>query len=298
MSQDSSAISASLRWMRAIADGFLWCVRNRGAAFGLGLVLLAAAGVGAVGEGFVGGDILFDLVGSARSAGMGGAGLALPGDDALFVNPAGLPWLKGVQLLSAYANPFGAAHVGLLSVGLPGLAGAGIVLDAGTIGPGLSFRTAGVVLGAGARLGSFAGGVRARLLRPVDPVPGLGGALDLALLWQGPLRIGVVFRSVLSQAPFPGESWPSELGVGVALPVALVGLTAAVAFDVTGIGGEPSFAIGGEFGAEWLLIRAGYGPAGVTLGGEVRWGLFGLDWALIAHPVLPPAFRVSFTVRL
>ncbi|MFH1609513.1 MAG: hypothetical protein ABID40_02660, partial [Candidatus Bipolaricaulota bacterium] len=73
---------------------------------------------------------------------------------------------------------------------------------------------------------------------------------------------------------------------------------AALAFDVVGIGQEPTFAVGGEIGTAWLLVRAGYGPGGLAFGGSVRWALFMLDWAIVAHPVLPPAFRVSLTVRL
>ena len=261
------------------------------------LCILAAALTSAA-AGFVGGDILFDLGAGARSAGLGGAGVALPASDALFVNPAGLPWVEGIQVVSTYGNVFDVADFGALSVGMPGLAAAGLVLDAGTIGPALAYRTAGAVVGAGVRLGPLGAGVRARLVRPVAPVPGAGGALDVALLWRGPVQIGAVWRAVLSQAPVAAEFWPTELEVGLALPVRGFGLSASLALDVTGVGTDPSFAVGGEVGADWLLIRAGYGPAGAAIGGTVGWRPFALDWAVLLHPVLPATFRVSFSVRL
>lgn len=262
------------------------------------VVLVLAVGWSGFGQGVVGGDILFDLAEGARSPGMGGVGLALPSADALFGNPAGLPWVEGLQISSTYANLFGAAHLGTLAVGLPGLAGAGVVLDAGPVGPGFEFRTAGAVLGAGVRLGPIGVGVRTRFLRPVAPHAGIGGALDLALLWRGPISIGAVGNNVISRAPVPGESWPSEVAVGVAVPLNLGGLTLTLGCDVSDVAGSPSIAVGGEIGVGWLLVRAGYGPGGIAMGGTVGWGPFALDWAMILHPVLAPAFRVSFTVRL
>lgn len=262
------------------------------------LVVLVSVGVGALGAGFVGGDILFDLGVGARSAGMAGVGVALPSSDALFLNPAGLAWARGVEVLSTYCNLFGAAHLGAVTVAVPGLAGAGIVLDAGTIGPGLAFRTAGALLGAALRWGAVGVGARARLLRPVAPVPGIGGALDFALLWRGPIEVGAVWESVVSRAPVPGEPWPAQLAVGVALPVDLGGLRVNLAADASDITGRAAVAVGGEIGTDGLLVRAGYGPGGVALGGTVGWGPFALDWATVLHPVLAPAFRVSFSARL
>jgi hypothetical protein len=260
-------------------------------------VLLSTVTLGAWGQtGVVGGDILFDLVGSARSAALGGAGLALPGDDALFLNPAGLAWVEGVRVLSAYGSQYGAADVGLLGLAVPGLAAAGIVLDAGAIGPDLSFRTEGAALGAGVRLGPLAAGASARIVRPVAPTPGLGGALDLALLWQGPLHVGAVVRSVLSQAPVAGEAWPPELAVGLAVPLDLGHWRIGLALDARDVLVDPTISLGAELGLEWLLVRAGYGPGGWAFGGSVRWALFQLEWAIVVHPVLSPAFRVSLTV--
>jgi len=264
----------------------------------LGVVLAVVVGLGAAGQGFVGGDILFDLAAGARRTGMGGAGVALPAMDALFTNPAGLPWVEGVQIHSTYGNVFDAAHLGAISVNVSGLGAAGIVLDAGAIAPGLTFRTTGAVLGAGVGLGPVGAGVRARVLRPVSPVPGIGGALDIALLLRGPIQIGAVWRGVAARAPVPGESWPSELEIGLALPLRGQDLAASVALDLMGIGSNLEWAIGGEFGLDWLLIRAGYGANGGAFGGAVGWGPFALDWAVLLHPVLPAAFRVSFTLRL
>lgn len=266
-------------------------------ALGIAAALLAAGAI-AVGQGVVGGDILFDLAGGGRGAGMAGAGLGLITPDSLFRNPAALPWAKGVQILSTYANLYGAARLGAVSVGLPNLAAAGIVLDAGEVSPGLSFRTVGAAVGAAVRLGPIGVGGRARLLRPVAPVPAVGGALDLALLVRGPLHVGAVWKGVLSRSPVPGELWSPELGVGLALPVEAGGWTLALACDLEDVGGTPSVVIGGELGVAWLLVRAGYGRGEIFVGGTVSWSLFSLDWALALHPVLAPALRVSFTVRL
>lgn len=262
------------------------------------LVLATTVGLGALGQEFVGGDILFDLAVGTRRSGMGGAGVALLSVEALFTNPAGLPWIEGVQIRSAYGSVFDAAHLGVVSVSVSGVGASGIILDAGDISPGLAFRTTGAVLGVGVRLGPVGAGARMRLLHPVSPVSGLGGALDLALLWRGPIHVGAVWRNVAAQAPVPSESWPTELEVGLALPVRGQGLTAAVALDLTGVGSDPAFAIGAEFGLDWLLIRAGYGASGVAFGGSVGWSTLDLDWAILLHSVLPPAVHVSFTVRL
>ncbi|MBC7170643.1 hypothetical protein H5T54_06955 [Candidatus Bipolaricaulota bacterium] len=262
------------------------------------VVLVAVAGLTGIGQGFVGGDILFDLAAAARSAGMGGAGIALPSDDALFVNPAGLPWVEGVQLLSSYGDQFGAARLGVLTVAVPGLAAAGIVLDAGEIGPSLSFRTAGALLGIGVRLGPLGVGARTRVLVPISPVTSVGGALDLAFLWRGPIHLGAMWKGVSSRAPVAGESWPSQLAVGLALPLDLGPVTLALACDLLDLLGDATFAAGGELGMEWLFVRAGYGPNGLAFGGTVRWGPFGVEWAVLVHPVLPPAVRVSFAVRI
>lgn len=262
------------------------------------LVLLLGVGLAASGQGVVGGDILFDLAGGARRAGMGQAGLALPSPEALFANPGALAWIEGFHLTSTYVNPFGAAHVGSVDVALPGLAAGVAFLDAGEVGPGLIYRTAGALVGAGIRLGTFGIGIRARALRPVAPLAGFGGALDGGLLWRGPLHVGAVWRGVLAWSPVAGETWLPELSLGAALPMRLGQVQLAVAGDILGLGQEVAFAFGGELGLGPILLRAGYGPGGPAFGGTVAWGPFSLDWALLLHPVLPPAFRVSFALRL
>lgn len=250
-------------------------------------------------QAFVGGDILFDLAAGARTVGMGGAGVALPSSEALFTNSAGLPWIEGVRILSTYGNAFGAAQVGAVSVALPGLAAAAIILDAGAIGPGLTFRTTGAIFGAGVRIGPVGIGLRTRILRPVAPVPGLGGALDLAFLWRGLVHVGVEARNVIARAPVPSETWLPLLTIGISLPMDLRGINLALACDLTIDSlGSPSFAVGVEFGLDWLLVRAGQGPSGTAIGGAVGWGPFGLDWGVVLHSVLPPAVRISFVVRL
>lgn len=253
---------------------------------------------GATAQGFVGGDLLFDLGRGARTLGMAGSGIALPSPDALFLNPAGLPWVVGFHVHSTYADLFGAATLGALGVTAPGVGFGGILLDAGALGPGLGFRTAGALLGAGVRLGPVGIGARARLLRPLLPVPGVGGALDMGLLLHGPVQIGLVVRNALARSPVAPESWPVEGAVGVALPLAWGPWQITVAADVLGIGSLLSAAVGAEVGVQGLLVRVGYGPGGLTLGGGIAWRAFTLDWAVLLPPVLPPAFRVSLDLRL
>lgn len=267
-------------------------------ALGLVLIPLAGADVGNGAQGVVAGDILFDLAAGVRNAGLGGAGVARLSAEALNINPACLPWIEGIQITSAYGDVFGAAHLGVVAASVPGLAVAGVVLEAGAVSPGLAFRSTGAAFGAGMRLGPLAAAVRARAIRPVSPVPGLGAALDIGLLWRGPINLGAVWKNAAARSPVPREFWPGELTVGAALSVELRSLTASFVCDVSGIGTAPALAVGAVLELEGLAISAGYGPSGAALGGTVGWSVFDLDWAILLHPVLPPSIRLSLTVRL
>ncbi|MCX7750975.1 MAG: hypothetical protein N2320_05510, partial [Candidatus Bipolaricaulota bacterium] len=68
------------------------------------LLAVALFSLGGAAQGVVGGDLLFDLAPGAARAGMGGVGIAVPSPDSLHLNPAGLPWLAGVQIVSTYGN--------------------------------------------------------------------------------------------------------------------------------------------------------------------------------------------------
>lgn len=262
------------------------------------VALLLALGLMGSAQTFVGGDILFDLAGGARRAGMGGVGIAISSPEALFGNPGSLAWVEGLHVTSAYTNPFGAAHVGSVDLAFPGLGAGVVLLEAGAVGPGLRYRTAGALVGTGVRLGPFGIGFRARLLRPVAPVLGLGGALDVGLLWRGPVHVGAVGRGILSRSPVAGEPWAPEFSLGVALPIRLGELGLTLAADLLDLERGVSFALGAELGLGPILLRAGYGPGGPAFGGTAAWGFFALDWAVLLHPVLPAAFRVSFALRL
>ncbi|MBC7092555.1 hypothetical protein H5T53_00850 [Candidatus Bipolaricaulota bacterium] len=262
--------------------------------------LVLAVAVAGLGQGHVGGDVLFALAGGARSAGMAGAGLAVADGEGLFLNPAALVGTAGWEALSAYARQFGAADFALVSLAGPGLGVAAMALDAGSIGPGLAFRVEGAVAAVGIPIyGGLSMGTRARLLHPVAPREALGWAVDAGVLWQGPVQVGLVWQGVLSQPAFPGEDWPRTLAVGVAVPFRWgTFLSGIVALDATGLAaGAPALAAGGELWAGDIAVRAGVTANSVSFGVSVRWSSFQLDWAAVAHPVLPAAVRVSLTVR-
>jgi hypothetical protein len=269
-------------------------------SIGVALVLVVAlTGLGQGGHEGVG--VLFDLGLGARWVGLGGAGIALADDEsAPLLNPAGLGWQEGFGVASAFADQFGAFDIFALGVAGPGVGLTALYLDSGPIHEGLTYRTLGGVAAVGWAPGPLSLGLRGRFLRPLSPVPALGWAADVALLWQGPISLGLVGEALLSQAAFPGEDWPRRFSLGIGVPLPLPSpLSGQGAFDLLGLGeGTRTWRLGAEvWVGEGLGIRAGLAGESVSLGFSVRLSMFQLDWGIVAHAVLPAAMRISLALR-
>ena len=254
-------------------------------------ICFASLGTGAV----------FSLGGDARDLGLAGAGVALAdGPGALFTNPAALAWLRGLNVLSAYSDQFGAAGASSLAIAAAGFGFGGVMLDSGPITEELSYRVEGFAVGLGLPLASdLALGGRVRVLHHVFPKEALGWAWDLAFIWRGPVSLGALVEGLLSQPAFPGEEWPRSVSVGAALPLPLSSpLAGSVAFAATGLGAEaPVIRLGVELWAGGLGIRGGFAGGALTFGFSVKWGALDLGWAAEIHPALPTAFEISLRLE-
>jgi len=249
--------------------------------------------------------IVFDLGGGARAAGMGGAALGLSDDaSCLLQNPAGLARLEDWAVGSSYRRQFGAAGHGTVSVAGPWL-GAGIVtLGSGAIEPGLSYLVGGATAALGLPLtGTLAVGARGRLQHTLAPAAATGWAFDLAVLWRGPVSVGLLWEGVWTrdvvQRTGYREVWPRRLGLGLAVPLPLrAPLQGVVAADLTEIASAPPRpSLGIELWIGSLGLRAGIRASAVSLGAGVRWGTLQLDWATILHHALGNSFLGTLTVR-
>lgn len=129
------------------------------------------------------------LSGSTRSAGLGGAGVALVGDaSSMFANPAGLATIRGVALEGSYAwYPGGATHT-----------------------------SAAVAT----RVGHFNFGLAGQTLRPASGSAALDDVLGLSsvVFRFGMIALGASVKYVREGDTAPqGESWAGDAGVAIAL---------------------------------------------------------------------------------
>ncbi|MFO8033629.1 MAG: hypothetical protein R6U88_00530, partial [Candidatus Bipolaricaulota bacterium] len=177
-------------------------------------------------------------------------------------------------------------------------------VDSGLIEPDLSYVSLGGVAAVGVPVwGDFSVGIRGRAVRNVAPGDATGWAVDLALLWRGPVTLGLLGESLWSQAVTSsgghGEPWPQRLALGAALPLPLPQpLNGQVTASLGGLGEDPlSLRAGGELWLQGIGLRAGLGPGTASYGLSVRWGTLQLDWATVLHEVLGPAYRGTVTVR-
>lgn len=269
--------------------------------FSIGATLVLALALTGLGQGHEGVGVLFDLGLGARWVGMGGVGIALADDEsAPLLNPAGLGWRQGWGVASAFADQFGAADLFALGLAGPGVGLTALYLDSGPIHEGLTYRTLGGVAAVGWRQGGLSLGLRGRILRPLSPVPALGWAADAAVLWRGPISLGLVGEALLSQPAFPGEDWPRRFSLGIGVPLPLPEpLSGQAALDLFGLGEQRrAWRLGAEaWVGEALGIRAGLDEESVSLGLSVRFRESELDWGIVAHAVLPAAMRISLAVR-
>lgn len=254
------------------------------------VLAFSASGVSAA----VGGDVLFELGRPAQALALAGMDLALP---LAFSNPAALGFRTGWELLSTYASPFAAGHLGHLALVGSHVAVEAFLFYAGEIAPGLSYRAEGGAAALGLTLGGLGLGGRARLLHQAQPAPGLGAALDLGLLWQGPFWLGAVVENVWSIPPFPGEAWPWDLSAALALPLSVLGVPAYVGAAAQDVLTLPRYALAAALTLPRVFLAVGLGTAGLTLGGSLTWSTFRLEWAFLGHAHLPGSFRVSLALR-
>jgi len=274
---------------------------------------------------------LFDIDAGVRPLGIGGAFTGLADDEnAIFYNPAGLGFLRGLRLGSFYEPRFG-ANFGSLALVKSGLGGGFLFLSLGGITrydeadrPGKAFG-----YGSYGLIGSFAL-LPGRLLRFIPPTialgmnakflgitpiaegSGSGLALDWGLLWDlsgiklGPisgLRFGLLIENLPSlKVKYKGgyaESWKPGLRFGSSVQLGSL----VIAFDLEGDG---ALHFGGEYrfnrlghGIERLELRAGgfvrngFAP---TLGLGLEFRNFRVNYAFISYPQAPETHRLSFSM--
>lgn len=259
------------------------------------MIFLLLVAFGMVGfSATVGGDVLFDLARPAQAAALCGVELALP---SAFSNPAALGFREGWELISSYASLFFAGHFGHLAGVGPKVATEAFLFYAGEIAPGLSYRVEGGAFSLGFAQGGLGLGGRVRLLRPAQPEEGLGAALDFGFLWQGPLWLGGVVKSIWSRPPFPGEPWPFDFSGAFVVPVRLFGLPLQVGASAHDLLTLPRYSCAVALDLGQLSVVTGLGTTGLTMGGSLFWSSFRLEWAFLHHAHLPLGFRVSLAWR-
>lgn len=295
------------------------------------LVLLLAAA--ACGEDYSAVASIFELGMGARPLAMGGAFVGLADDgNALFYNPAGLAWVKGLSLLSSYELRLGTASYGHLSTALSHF-GFGIHYfdfgevpetdEFGNVIDTFNYRNYAFVAAAGARAAelpflmrmpfaeNISFGLKAKILRinTLDPGSGTGFALDLPFLFRSEspssrfpfiagYGIGLIVENLIGPPIQYGsghqEAWPKKATVGIAFELIN---QVILAIDATS---ENSL----RFGAEWTPIPAVSLRAGIrreevwmwSLGMGVRYRNFVFDFAFVIHPYLNSQLRGSLTV--
>lgn len=239
-------------------------------------------------------DIPFDLARSAREWTMFGVDLALPG---LSTNPAAVAFAHGWDFSSTFSSVFGALQVWSVSLRGAGLAGEAVLLDSRGIGPNLNWRVWAFRVGGGVRLNSFALGAQARFLRPKQPRPSFGWALDLGIFWLGPVYVGGLAEALLSSSPYVGEPWPPDFSFAVAFPVEGPDFSGTLGVGMVDVLAAPTWALSGELVFGSLSLRGGLSSASLFLGGGVDFEWISLDWVFTLHPDLPLSFRVSFDLK-
>lgn len=242
----------------------------------------------------VGVDVPFGLGLSAGDASLFGVGLAHP--DSL-ANPAALGFREGFEAVSTYASPFGAGQVWALALSGPHVSASGQVFDSGPIGPSLSYRVEAFSLSGAARLRSLSLGARLRVLHPLRPKEAWGWSWDVGALWQGPIYLGALAEAVVARAPLSEEDWPRDFSLALMLPFPIFGFPAFF-----GLAGEdlltlPSWSAAGGIRIDSLSLRLALSSSGLSLGGDLAWGMFDLGWAWLLHPHLPQNFRVSLSLK-
>lgn len=244
------------------------------------------------------------LVG-ARPAGLAGAFIALADDaNSPFLNPAGMPQLKRVELTSDYAVLYGVDGLGQITVSgvAPTPIGA-FGLFVHQLG-GTLYRESTLGLAYGRTLGPYvAVGALARLQRlSIERYGSVGDlAIDTGVLFHLPqgVRLGIVARNLYptERSSFAPRS-PVILQTGISHTSGRLSVNLQTDYDSrfgfsTAIGQE--FRIGGM-----LMLRAGLRtqPSVASFGLGIALPHIEAACSVTIHPILGRTSRFSLTCRL
>ena len=276
---------------------------------------------------------MFDLGMGARPLAMGEAFTGLADDgNALFYNPAGLAWMKGLSLLSSYELRLGTASYGHLSAAFSHF-GFGIHYfdfgevpetdEFGNVLGSFSYRNYAFIAAVGTRAADLpflsripfaenvAFGLKAKVLKisTLEPGSGTGFAVDVSFLFRSDspsLRVpfiagyglGLVVENLIGPPIQYGsghqEPWPRKATAGIAVELLdqMVLTMDAATDDCIGIG------------VEWtpipsISLRGGLKHEGVwmwSLGMGAHFNNFIFDYTVVIHPYLNNQLRGSLTV--
>jgi len=295
------------------------------------LVLLLVATVS--GEQYSNVASIFGLGMGARPLAMGGAFVGLADDgNALFYNPAGLAWARGLSVLSSCEARPGTASYGNLSTSLPHF-GFGVHYfdfgevpetdEFGNVLGTFGYRNYALIVAAGIKAAdlpflarmpfaeNIGFGLKAKLLKisTLDPGSGTGFVIDLPFIFRSespsprvPIitsyGFGVVIENLIG-LPIKYESghqenWPRKLILGTSLEFLD---QVILAMDATS---EKSICLG----VEWTPIPAVSFRSGLkyedvwiwSLGMGFRFRNFVFDLAVVPHPYLNSQLRGSLAV--
>lgn len=274
---------------------------------------------------------VFDFGGGVRALGMGEAFVGLADDEqAVFYNPAGLGYLKGISLSANYERHFGASDYASLLGALPHLGAHLLFFSFGSVEERTaddeltgSFGYLNIALAASGGiavdeiplvftrgLSSLAVGSRLKLLgiSTVAGAGGLGLGLDWSLLFREErpeffdlfrpeeVRAGLTIENLigLGIGPFKLKS-----GLSVRpIPPLTLALDLAIPFEFH-FGGEISLPTPPPIPAVALRL-GGFAQGGIfsfTLGLGLKVESFRIDYAFISHPMLPGSHQLALSWR-
>lgn len=272
---------------------------------------------------------VFQIGMGARPLAMGGAFVGLADDEnAVFYNPAGLPYLGRLGLTSLYSTQYSVVTYGALGLATRGIGIAALYLDSpGISGAGqnseilgdFAYTNLAALAGLGRDLGPLAIGARAKYLAitsarlneaqgssSLEKVTGNGFNIDLAAMVKlGSVRAGVLYENLfntsVSYSTGASERWEHKLRAGVSASLGRVTLAA----DLENLGATPVYYhAGAEVALGMVALRGGAtGPLGaagdreLSAGAGLRLGNAQVDYAFLMPQTLPQTHRLSLTVR-